>query len=146
MGVIINSPFITLNGSVTVRTQSNNKECIDVKNFHTYSGGPVDTEKGFILQMEKKSKQEPEVINISSSIKVLKNISKSSKMQKSMFLFGYCGWAAGQLEKELQNNYWLLSQANKNIIFDTNNSEKWQQALKTLSITPVQYSCYVGNC
>ena len=36
-----------------------------------------------------------------------------------MFVLGYAGWAPGQLEQELQENTWLISPANTDIIFST---------------------------
>jgi|GEM_PF-2918968 len=143
MGVIVNFPFVTLNGSLTVSNGSYNKEDILLNNFHTYYGGPVDIEKGFILQYDKKSADD--CIYISSSIEVLKKISTNTAKQ-NMFLFGYCGWSSGQLEYEVENGEWLLSQANKEIVFNSNNNEKWYKALTYINVNPTTYSSYTGNC
>lgn len=146
MGVIVNFPLITLNGNVIVNTNSSDRESIHLKNLKAYSGGPVEVEKGFILQLDEKQEKSEEVIQISSSIETLKTLSKSSQHKNTMFLFGYCGWEAGQLEEELENNDWLIAPTTKGIIFNTNNKKKWHQALENLSINPSQYSAYTGSC
>jgi len=146
MGVIVNFPLITLNGNVIVNTNSHDRENIYLKNLKTYSGGPVEMEKGFILQLEETEEESKDIIKISSSIEVLKSLSKNSQHKNTMFLFGYCGWEAGQLEKELENNDWLIAPTTKRIIFNTNNKKKWHQALENLRVNPSQYSSYTGSC
>jgi len=146
MGVIINFPLIKLNGNVVVNINSQNIENIHIKNLDTYSGGPVEVEKGFILQLEEAKEESEEIISITSSIDVLKNISKKSKHKNTMFLFGYCGWDAGQLEEELENNDWLVAPSSKGLIFNTKNKDKWTQALEELKIHPSRYSSYTGSC
>lgn len=146
MGVIVNFPLITLNGDVIVSTNSNDRENIHLKNLKTYSGGPIEAEKGFILRLGDEQEESKEIIKLSSSIEVLKSLSKNSEHKNTMFLFGYCGWEAGQLEEELENNDWLIAPTTKGIIFDTNNKRKWQQALENLKINPSRYSSYAGSC
>jgi len=145
MGVVVNSPLITLDFQVTVSASEKSEEEITLKNVHTYSGGPVDVEKGLILQMKKEPELETEVINITSNIKDLKNLSKKNK-NKNMLLFGYCGWEEGQLEEELSESCWIIAPANKEILFSTKDEEKWDKALKQLYINPIQYSYHIGNC
>lgn len=145
MGVVVNSPLITLDGQVSVSASETSEEEITLKNIHTYSGGPVDVEKGFILQMKKEPELKTEVINITSNVTDLKNLSKKNP-NTNMLLFGYCGWEEGQLEEELLESCWIVAPANKDILFSTKDEEKWDKALKQLYINPLQYSYHIGNC
>lgn len=146
MGVMVNSPFLKLDGNVNVGLSPNNTKGMYIKELNTYSGGPVETEKGFILELEKQSRKSQEVIKISSSIESLKAISKKIKPKYSMFLFGYCGWDSGQLERELENDHWILSPSSKDLIFNVDDKEKWTTAMKKMNITPTQYSYHTGRC
>ncbi|MFW5693771.1 MAG: YqgE/AlgH family protein [Alkalispirochaeta sp.] len=42
---------------------------------------------------------------------------------------GYSGWAAGQLEAELQDEAWFINHATGDVIFQAEPSEGWKQAL-----------------
>jgi len=146
VGVIVNSPFMTLNGSVTVSNDSHNKENLEMKDFHTYSGGPVDIERGFILQLQKGNNKSERIV-VTSNLETLRKLSKKLSTAKNcIFIFGHCGWEAGQLEEELRNNYWFIAEASKEIVFSVNDQTKWTKALENLKITPLQYSSLVGNC
>lgn len=145
MGVVVNSPLLTLDGKVSVSASEDSEEEITLDSVNTYSGGPVDVEKGFILRLKKEPGLKTEVINITSNILDLKNISKKNN-KKNMLLFGYCGWDEGQLEEELQEEHWIISPADKYILFSTKDEDKWDKALEQLYIDPAKYSYHVGNC
>lgn len=49
------------------------------------------------------------------------------------FFIGYSGWSEGQLEEELEDNSWIVSdQVTKELIFDTPPKEMWQKVLKNM--------------
>ncbi len=45
---------------------------------------------------------------------------------------GYAGWAPGQLEKEIQEGAWLVSDLQQNILFETDVENVWKAAVKSL--------------
>lgn len=45
---------------------------------------------------------------------------------------GYAGWSAGQLEKELKDGAWIVSNLSKDILFETDADRVWKQAIKLL--------------
>ena len=56
------------------------------------------------------------------------------------FFLGYSGWSAGQLEEELDQNSWIVSdQAKEELIFDTEPEFMWK---KTLTIMGGRFSVY----
>ncbi len=112
---------------------------IELSDLETYVGGPVDSDKGFLLHTDQDSIDEANSIYLSSNIKLLKTIASGKGPKYSMFLLGYCGWGHGQLEDEIRNNEWLILEENKKIIFETSDKEKWLKALEQLKINPVQY-------
>ena len=50
------------------------------------------------------------------------------------FLIGYSGWAAGQLEAELLEQSWIVSDLSKDVIFDPQIEDKdlWKYAIRGL--------------
>jgi putative transcriptional regulator len=56
------------------------------------------------------------------------------------FFLGYSGWSAGQLEEELDQDSWIVSdQASEELIFDTEPDAMWK---KTLKIMGGRFSIY----
>lgn len=47
------------------------------------------------------------------------------------FFIGYSGWTKGQLDKEIENNYWLVTHPDTNSIM-TVNKDYWKSTLKRL--------------
>ncbi len=56
------------------------------------------------------------------------------------FFLGYSGWVAGQLDEELKQDSWIVSdQVNEELIFDTTPDFMWK---KTLTIMGGRYSVF----
>lgn len=56
------------------------------------------------------------------------------------FFLGYSGWTGGQLESELEQDSWIVSdKANEELVFDTAPESMWK---KTLTIMGGRYSVY----
>lgn len=144
VGLIINQPLNKLENTLYVK---HNDKDLKLKHLDVYSGGPVDTDKGFILHFDSEIKNHHHPIQITSDIAMLKTmVQKRTKHKDSLFVFGYCGWDAGQIENEIIENQWLvLPGTNKSIVFDTQNSKKWSTALSTLNIGPERYSFNIGH-
>lgn len=45
---------------------------------------------------------------------------------------GYSGWSPGQLEEELEEKSWIVTQGAANHIFDTDPEQLWKQVLKQM--------------
>jgi putative transcriptional regulator len=53
-------------------------------------------------------------------------------LSKIKFFIGYSGWSGGQLENELTEKSWIVSESNVPLIFEEKEQNIWQQALKSL--------------
>ena len=62
-----------------------------------------------------------------------------------MLALGYAGWAAGQLDAEIQANGWLIAPADPDIVFGHDNDAKWQQALQQIGVDPRLLSTTAGH-
>ena len=149
MGIVINQPIVEtkLNNIIDNKDLKNNSDINDIP--ITY-GGPVDTKKGFILHTsEFKDKTTVKIdsnIFLTSNINILKSIVKGKGPKKSLFALGYAGWFAGQLEKELTNNGWLVAPGNSKLIFECEVEKKWVTALKSIGINPNFLNSNSGKC
>ena len=117
--------------------------------FEIFLGGPVDQEKGFILHSNDYDKDLlikcSKDISISCSINTLKDIIKGSGPKHSLLAMGCTQWKAGQIEKEIANNLWIVAKGSMDIIFDTQNDKKWENALKSLGIDTKLFCGQVGH-
>ena len=69
-------------------------------------------------------------------IEFIRSMIDLGKMNKSQirFFLGYSGWAAGQLEKELKDNSWVIVKVSNDIVLNDNNADKnWKRVLRSLN-------------
>lgn len=64
---------------------------------------------------------------------VLDLLSKGDLQQDEIrFFVGYAGWAEDQLNQEMKENAWLVTPANKKILFDIELKQIWPATLKQM--------------
>jgi putative transcriptional regulator len=49
------------------------------------------------------------------------------------FFLGYSGWSAGQLERELNENSWVIAKVNPEIILNNRETDTWKKVLRGLN-------------
>ena len=54
-------------------------------------------------------------------------------MSQIRFFLGYSGWSAGQLEKELKEDSWVIAKIRPDIIMDNSGIDTWKKVLKSLN-------------
>lgn len=113
-------------------------------------GGPVETERGFVIHSEDYVHQETAVpvtghIGVTATLDILEAIAKGDGPKKSLLVLGYAGWAPGQLEAEIQSNGWLHCDADEEIVFDSDNDDKWERALAKLGVDAAMLSANAGS-
>jgi putative transcriptional regulator len=64
------------------------------------------------------------------SIRELIGNGRISKSQIRFFL-GYSGWSAGQLEKELKEDSWVIAKVKSEIIMNNKGDDTWKKVLKS---------------
>jgi putative transcriptional regulator len=65
-------------------------------------------------------------------IDAIKDLISRKKIDKSQirFFLGYSGWSAGQLERELSENSWVIARVKPEIILSNRGENTWKQVLK----------------
>ena len=102
------------------------------------SGGPVGTERGFVLHGPEQSFENTlavsEDIRLTLSRDIIDAMAAGNGPARSLIALGYAGWEAGQLEDEMLANSWLNVPATPEIVFDTPFEDRWDSAARTLGI------------
>ncbi len=103
-----------------------------------YLGGPIESSRGFFIHSTDYAGNlvinDENSVAISATSKVAQDISNGTGPKNRMFILGYTGWHAGQLEKEMLDNLWIISNYSQELVFSCEPSEKWSSALKLLRI------------
>jgi putative transcriptional regulator len=103
-----------------------------------YFGGPVQTDRGFVLHAPTGDWQSTlrvrDIIGLTTSKDILEAVGRGEGPDKLLVTLGYAGWSAGQLEHELSQNAWLTVEARDGIIFDMPAGERLPAAMDLLGL------------
>jgi len=148
LGIIINRP-LTLKLSGLFEQLSVDNPDPGAAADPVLSGGPVGTERGFVLHGPGWSYDNTlpvsDDIQLTLSRDVIDAMASGEGPDKSLVALGYAGWEAGQLEYEMLANSWLNVPATPELVFDTPFAERWNSAARTLGIDIAQMSPDAGH-
>jgi putative transcriptional regulator len=68
-------------------------------------------------------------VAVTSTPEILRDIGHDRGPQKSLVLFGYAGWASGQLEGELASGAWFIAPEEPALVFDEDREKLWERAM-----------------
>lgn len=132
MGLVINRPLAQgpiddLLKGFGAETKGSGREII------IHYGGPVSSRQGFLLHSDdvllENSMKAKDGIAATSDTKIIESIANGKGPRQFLFMFGYAGWAPGQLEDELKRKTWAAVSADKALIFGKDAEKKWRQAI-----------------
>lgn len=114
-----------------------------------YFGGPVQTDRGFVLHRPAGEWHSTLVVNeeigLTSSRDILQSVGQQGIPAEILITLGYAGWSAGQLEQELVDNAWLTVPADLAILFEIPPEERFAAALQKLGIDFANLSKVAGH-
>ena len=155
LGLVINKPIdIKLkNLFEKVELSLDRPDRADLAEQPVYFGGPVQTERGFVLHEKlgdegshyNSTLSIPGGLAMTTSKDVLEALAEGGGPRRVLITLGYSGWQAGQLEDELGRNGWLTVDADPAVIFDTPVEKRWDRALSLLGIDPRMLSMDAGH-
>ena len=126
----------------------------DLRDQPVFQGGPVQTERGFVLheQVGHDGNSYNSSLRISgtglemtTSKDVLEAMATGGGPRKVLVTLGYSGWSAGQLEDEIARNGWITVAAEPTVIFETPIEQRYQRALGLLGIDLSALSAQAGH-
>lgn len=150
MGLVVNKPLESVTFTDLLKTlEIEVPEGIAPQPLPVHAGGPVETSRGFVLHSKDYVCEGSMVIDdrlaLTATLEVLRAVSADEGPDQALFALGYAGWAAGQLDQELQDNGWLTVPGDPALIFDEDNETKWMRALGKLGINPTSLSGDAGH-
>ena len=126
----------------------------DLLDTPVFQGGPVQTERGFVLHESMMPGLEsvyastmsiPGGLEMTTSKDVLEALSTGAGPLKVFVSLGYSAWGEGQLESEMLDNSWLTVAADLKVIFDTPVEQRYDQALLLLGLESWMLSPVAGH-
>jgi putative transcriptional regulator len=155
LGLVINKPsemqLPALFGKVDLDLKR-----LDLTHSPVFHGGPVQTERGFVLHEPIYVGEDQETLyastmsilgglEMTTSKDVLEALASGAGPKKVLITLGYAAWGEGQLESELGENSWLTVDATRELIFDTPVEERYERALGLLGLQSWMISSQVGH-
>jgi putative transcriptional regulator len=134
----------------------------DLSATPVFHGGPVQTERGFVLHetmvgapssgdvtaddsVYASTMSIPGGLEMTTSRDVLEAMSTGAGPRRVLVSLGYSSWGKGQLESELADNSWLTVAANLDVIFDSPIEMRYDHALKLLGVESWMLSPVAGH-
>jgi putative transcriptional regulator len=147
MGIIINQrardiSFIKLLEQLEIIPQEDESGShSDLDEMAVHIGGPVETGRGFVLHSADYFATDntlpiDESVCLTATVDILRAIATGEGPHQALLALGYAGWAAGQLESEIQANGWLNCPAEPELIFDPDLEAKYERALARIGVDP----------
>ena len=153
LGLIINKPSdINLKGLFAKVELPLRRE--DLSEALVFHGGPVQTERGFVLHESMMPGHEsvyastmsiPGGLEMTTSKDVLEALSTGAGPRRVFVSLGYAAWGEGQLESEISDNSWLTVPADMAVIFDTPVGERYEKAMLLLGLQSWMLSPEAGH-
>ena len=170
MGLVVNRPT-DVNLSTLLDKIELKLEIAPFADQAVYFGGPVQTERGFVLHEPpnfsvagakagvdrladsatnySSSLTVPGGLTMTTSKDVLEAVAKGNGPKRFIMTLGYAGWGAGQLEEEIALNGWINAELSRaqmaEIIFNTPSEQRYQRAMQALGFDPADLSGQVGH-
>jgi len=149
MGLILNKPlhnFDIYQILKKLKIKNNSK----IENENAFFGGPVHLNQGFIIHSNDKvyptSSEIFTQIMITSSNEILSDISNNQSPKYSKIFLGCAVWDYNQLNNEILENSWIITNSSEEIIFDGNSGfDLWKKSLLNIGIDPKKLVSYSGT-
>jgi putative transcriptional regulator len=126
----------------------------DLSDSPVFQGGPVQTERGFVLHECMMPGSEsvyastlaiPGGLEMTTSKDVLEALSTGAGPRRVFISLGYSAWGEGQLESEIGENSWLTVEADPALIFDVPVEQRYDKALGLLGLQSWMLSSGAGH-
>lgn len=145
MGIVINRPLDITLSEILAQLKLD----APVRDEFVYAGGPVLTDRGFVLHRPRGHWQSTlaitDSISLTTSRDILAALTGPDAPEDRLIALGYAGWGAGQLEQEIADNYWLTCPASEEILFHTPHAQKFHAALASLGVDLHRLSTKAGH-
>jgi len=130
-GLIVNRPYVAGPIADLLAKLGVEDEAVSGRIMVHY-GGPVEKDHGFILHTSDYVSDATLIVSrevaFTGQAEILRAIGAGKGPKRSLLAFGYSGWGAGQLEHEIALGAWIATDADMDLLFDTDYEGKWLRA------------------
>jgi putative transcriptional regulator len=148
MGIVVNRP-ISLTMSELFAQINMPLTQPELEDLPVHFGGPVQTDRGFVLHESGGEWQSTmhvnERVSLTTSKDILQAVGEGNGPRHMLVTLGYAGWSEGQLEQELAANAWLSVPATEHILFDLPAEERLPAAMALLGVDYATLSEEAGH-
>ena len=147
-GLVVNRPLIT-SGTVVVEVRAEGdlverkSTASSERELQVWVGGPVEPQRSWILvghdedaTEEQRGGRIADGLYLSTSPDLLHRVLGSKPPRRTRLIVGYAGWGPGQLDAEIQQSAWLISDVDRELIFTTPADRMWEAAIRRLGADP----------
>lgn len=148
MGIVLNRP-LKQPSFATLLKQLDIAPAPPTRSLPLYSGGPVETQRGFVLHSAdwtaEATLKVDQATALTASVDILRAVAGGGGPQRALLALGYAGWGPGQLDDEMRQNAWLSAPATEGLLWGGADAGKWRLALGGLGIDPLLLSAASGR-
>lgn len=112
-------------------------------------GGPVEPQRGFVIHSLDWGGQDTIDVAgqfaVTGSLDVLRAIAGGKGPSRWMLAMGYAGWGAGQLEGEIGQDAWHVTEIDPTILFDLAPQSRWAATMARDGIDPARIAVRGGR-
>jgi putative transcriptional regulator len=154
MGLIVNQRAKNVSFADLMRelkvSEANKSARGDLRGMSLHIGGPVSTERGFVLHSDDYMVENVTVrvapgICLTATVDILRALAAGTGPKQALIALGYSGWAPGQLETEIQANGWLNCDSDRDLVFGTDLELKYPRALSKIGVDPSHLVSEAGH-
>lgn len=148
LGLVINRPLDMVLSKLLdqISIPVSTKSCSAIP---VHFGGPVQTDRGFVLHEPVGNWQSTLAVNneigLTTSKDVLQAVASGQGPRQILVTLGYAGWAPGQIEHELAQNAWLTVAARTDVMFTLPAEERLAAAMGLLGVDYATLSEHAGH-
>ncbi len=130
-GLILNKPYLSEPKEATVEMD----EILHLKESLRI-GGTMQQNQLMLLHASKRHRDQTlrvaDGVYLGGDFPFLQELIKDEPDSSLLICFGYTGWTAGELEKQLEDGLWYISPASKSLIFDIPCEKLWKEILVSM--------------
>jgi len=139
LGLVVNRPLVT-SGRVVVNVEASAPMSTE-HDLQVWVGGPVEPQRSWMLVGQQAGQEVhgariAEHLYLSTSPDLLRRLLEPSPPPYARLIVGYAAWGPGQLEAEMEESAWLVSEVDRDLIFSVPAEEMWEAAIRRLGADP----------
>ena len=151
LGVILNQVIGSVSNQELLKLLDKTIDRITDSKSPIVFGGPVNTEKIIALSINKEQEKNfshLQSITLHTDIQsFIKDCILKNTTSKFLLARGVSAWDSGQLEDEITQNTWFISNPNVDLIFSQQIEDKWSSVIESMGLlkNSAYIAPYTGN-